>query len=307
MSPSKWQYLAIVGYMMQNPLTQYPKLNIPKQQQDEPGLDSSLVPHADHGFATYHGSGRLKGRKALITGGDSGIGAAVAFAFAAEGAQVTISYLPVEQSDADAVKAEIEQRLRGKIHLVPGDLISEKFSNALVDEANKRMGGLDVVVNNAGRQIACDNLTELPTEQLAKTFQVNFFSMVWVTKRALKYLKPGATIINTASVQAYTPSPTLVDYAASKAASVSFTKSMALQLAPSGIRVNAVAPGPVWTPLQPSYGQPMEKLIKFGQDTPLQRAGQPAEIAPAYVFLASQEASFITGEVIGATGGKLLP
>jgi len=289
---------------IQNPVTQYPVMEIPEQRQEEPGLDSSMIPHADHGFKTYKGSGRLKGRKALITGADSGIGAAVAFAFAAEGAQVTMSYLPVEQSDADAVKAEIEQRLKGKVYQLPGTLMDETYCRALVNSAHKKMGGLDIVVNNAARQLACDDITKISTEQLKDTFQTNFYSMVWITQESLRYLPAGATIINTTSIQAYTPSPTLIDYAATKAAISNFTKSLALQLAPKGIRVNGVAPGPIWTPLQPSYGQPLDHLTKFGQDTPLGRAGQPAELAGAYVFLASQESSYVTGQIIGVTGGR---
>ena len=289
---------------IQNPVTQYPVMEIPEQRQEEPGLDSSMIPHADHGFKTYKGSGRLKGRKALITGADSGIGAAVAFAFAAEGAQVTMSYLPVEQSDADAVKAEIEQRLKGKVYQLPGTLMDETYCRALVNSAHKKMGGLDIVVNNAARQLACDDITKISTEQLKDTFQTNFYSMVWITQESLRYLPAGATIINTTSIQAYTPSPTLIDYAATKAAISNFTKSLALQLAPKGIRVNGGAPGPIWTPLQPSYGQPLDHLTKFGQDTPLGRAGQPAELAGAYVFLASQESSYVTGQIIGVTGGR---
>lgn len=289
---------------MQNPVTQYPVMEIPEQRQDEPGLDSSMVPHADHGFKTYKGSGRLKGRKALITGADSGIGAAVAFAFAAEGAQVTMSYLPVEQSDADAVKSEIEQRLKGTVYQMPGTLMDETYCRALVNDAHKKMGGLDIIVNNAARQLSCDDITKISTEQLKDTFQTNFYSMVWITQEALRHLPAGATIINTTSIQAYTPSPTLIDYAATKAAIANFTKSLALQLAPKGIRVNGVAPGPIWTPLQPSYGQPLDHLTKFGQDTPLGRAGQPAELAGAYVYLASQESSYVTGQIIGVTGGR---
>lgn len=291
-------------YQMQNPVTQYPVMDIPEQRQDEPGLDSKMIPHADHGFKTYKGSGRLKGRKALITGADSGIGAAVAFALASEGADVTMSYLPEEQSDADAVKAEIEQRVKGTVHQLPGTLMDEMYCRALVARAHRLMDGLDIVVNNAARQLACDDITKITTEQLTSTFQTNFFSLFWVTQEALRFLKPGATVINTTSVQAFTPSPTLVDYAATKAAIANFTKSLALQLAPKGIRVNGVAPGPIWTPLQPSYGQPMDHLVKFGQNTPLGRAGQPAELAGAYVFLASQESSYVTGQIIGVTGGK---
>lgn len=289
---------------MQDPRAQYPTMDIPPQKQSEPGLDSALVPLADHGVATYQGSGRLKGRKALITGGDSGIGRAVAIAFAREGADVVISYLPSEQSDADDVIAAIEAA-GSKGVAVPGDLTDEAFGRGLPKQAAEALGGLDILINNAGKQIYNDDFSTLPTKQLVDTFTVNVFAMMWITQEALAYLPAGASIINTTSIQATQPSPGLLDYAATKGAITNFTRGLAQQLTPKGIRVNAVAPGPIWTPLQPSYGQSEEKLVKFGKDTPLGRAGQPAELAGVYVFLASQEASYISGEVIGVTGGKL--
>lgn len=289
---------------MQDPTKQYPSMDIPKQTQPEPGLDSQLKPLADHGAATYEGIGRLKGRKALITGGDSGIGRAVAIAYAREGADVAISYLSAEQSDADEVIKEIEKCGQKAIAL-PGDMTDEKFSRSMVNDAAGQLGGLDILVNNAGKQIFNDDITTLPSQQIIDTFTVNIIAMFWTVQEALKYLPPGGSIINTTSIQATQPSEGLLDYAATKGAITNFTRGLAQQLTPKGIRVNGVAPGPIWTPLQPSYGQSQEKLVKFGQDTPLGRAGQPAELAGVYVFLASQDASYISGEIIGITGGKL--
>lgn len=293
-------------HTMQDPTTQYPAMDIPEQRQDEPGLDVELKPLADHGQDSYVGSGRLEGRKALITGGDSGIGRAVAIAYAREGADVAINYLPSEQQDADEVVAQIEAAGRKAI-AIAGDISDEAFCKDLVEQAVAELEGLDILVNNAGKQVYVDDITQLSTAQLEKTFQTNVFAMFWLTKAALAHLPKGASIINTTSIQAYQPSDGLLDYAATKAAIANFTHGLAKQLAPKGIRVNAVAPGPIWTPLQPSYGQPMEKLTEFGKRTPLGRAGQPAELAPSYVFLASQESSYTTGEVIGVTGGQHLP
>lgn len=291
-------------YTMQDPVKQYPKIAPPKQHQPEPGLDSNMKPLADHGQQSYEGRERLNGRKALVTGGDSGIGRAVAIAFAREGADVAISYLPSEQTDADEVVKLIEQAGRKAVAL-PADLVDgESVAKKVVRDAAKALDGLDILVNNAGKQIYNDDITTLSSDQLEKTFTVNVFAMFWMSQAALKFIPKGGTIINTTSIQAYQPSEGLLDYAATKAAIANFTKGLAAQLASKGIRVNGVAPGPIWTPLQPSYGQPMEKLTKFGQDTPLGRAGQPAELASSYVFLASQESSYITGEIIGVTGGR---
>lgn len=290
---------------MQNPCSQYPVMDIPEQTQKEPGLDEKLIPKADHGFETYEGSGRLKGRKALITGGDSGIGRAVAYAFACEGADVVISYLPSEQTDADTLVKEVEKTGQ-KIVALPGDLSDESFARRLVNDAAEELDGLDILVNNAGKQIFNDDITTLPSQQIIDTFTVNIIAMFWLVQEAMNYLPKGGAIINTTSIQATQPSEGLLDYAATKGAITNFTKGLSQQLTPKGIRVNGVAPGPIWTPLQPSYGQSQEKLVKFGQDTPLGRAGQPAELASAYVFLASQEASYISGEIIGVTGGRPL-
>ena len=291
-------------YDMTDPRTQYKLADIPVQKQTEPGLESALVPVPNYGGDSYEGSGRLAGRKALITGGDSGIGRAVAVAFAREGADVAISFLPSEESDAEVVLTEIEAASR-KGSLIQGDLTEEAFARKLPHAAADALGGLDIVVNNAGKQIFMEDFQKLPTKQLTDTFTVNVFAMFWICQEALEYLKPGASIINTTSIQATQPSPGLVDYASTKGAIITFTKALAQTLTPEGIRVNAVAPGPIWTPLQPSYGQPEKKLVSFGKNTPLGRPGQPAELAPAYVFLASQESSYISGEVIGVTGGKL--
>lgn len=293
-------------YTMQDPAKQHPIMNIPKQVQPEPGLDAKLQPKADHGQDTYRGCDRLKNRKALITGGDSGIGRAVAIAFAREGADIVLNYLPDEEEDAAETIRLCRETGRQAV-ACPGDISSEVFCKELVMTAVDALGSIDILINNAGKQIYVEAIEDLPTEQLEKTFATNIFAMFWITKAALEHMPSGASIVNTTSIQAYQPSPGLLDYACTKAAIVAFTHGLAKQVAQKGIRVNAVAPGPVWTPLQPSYGQPMEKLTEFGQDTPLGRAGQPAELAPAFVFLASQEASYITGEVIGVTGGNHLP
>ena len=294
-------------YTMQNPTTQYPTAEvISKQNQPEPGLDEELKPFADHGEDTYRGAGRLKGRKALITGGDSGIGRAVAIAFAREGADVAISYLPEEKTDAEDVLLEIKSAEQKGIG-IPGDITDEATCKNIIETTVKELGGIDILVNNAGKQVFVENIEDLSSEQFEKTFKTNVFSMFWLSKAAIPHMPEGASIINTTSIQSYQPSPGLLDYASTKGAITSFTKSLAKMLADKGIRVNAVAPGPIWTPLQPSQGQPQEKLVEFGSDTPLGRPGQPAELAPTYVFLASQESSYITAEVIGVTGGNHLP
>lgn len=294
-------------YTMQDPTKQYPQPDIPADQtQPEPGLDAKLIPQADHGEKTYRGSGRLKGRKALITGGDSGIGRAVAIAYAREGADVVLSYLADEQIDADKVLESIIQEGQKAI-AIPGDISDENVCKTLIETAVDELGSIDILVNNAGKQVYIDDIAELTTDQFVKTYETNVFAMFWLCKYALPHMPAGSTIINTTSIQAYQPSPGLLDYASTKGAIVNFTKGLAQQLAPKGIRVNAVAPGPIWTPLQPSHGQPPEKLEKFGKSTPLGRAGQPAELAPSFVFLASQESSYTTGEVLGVTGGQLLP
>lgn len=293
-------------YKMQDPTKQYPGAGFPKQPQDAPGLAKDMTPKPDHGEDTYRGCDRLIGRKAIVTGGDSGIGRATAIAFAREGADVTIAYLPEEEPDAKEVLQLIEAAGR-KGYGVALDLSNEDNCKQLITTAVQNMGGLDILVNNAGKQQAVDDIQDLSTDQLVKTFETNVFAMYWLCKYALPHLPAGGTIINTTSIQAYQPSPTLLDYAATKAAIANFTHNFAQQVASKGIRVNGIAPGPIWTPLQPSGGQPQDKIPSFGEQVPLGRPGQPAELAPAYVFLASQESSYITGEIIGVTGGNHLP
>ena len=291
---------------MQDPTTKYPKPPFQEQQQPFPGLAGKMTPKPDHGERSYTGSGRLSGRKALITGGDPGMGRAAAIANAREGADVAINYLPDEEPDAKEVIALIQKEGRKGIAL-PGDLRDESFCEKLVEDAVKALGGLDILVNNAGRQQQAASLSDITSEAFDATMKTNIYAMFWLTKAALKHLQPGSCIIQTTSEQAYDPSENLVDYAITKAAGMNFTKSMAKQLGPKGIRVNGVAPGPIWTPLQVSGGATMEKLVKFGGDTPMGRPGQPAELASIYVQLADNSASFSTGQVYGAAGGSGQP
>lgn len=293
-------------YTFTNPAELYADIEPQKQHMAEPGLDADLSPRADLGEDTYRGTGRLTGRKALITGGDSGIGAATAIAFAREGADVAISYLPEEEEDASRI-AGILRDAGATVATLPGDLRDPAYCRALVRDAVAALGGLDILVNNGGKQVFRESLTDLTDEQFDDTFKTNVYAMFWITKAALEHLPAGSTIINTTSIQAYSPSDILVDYASTKATINAFTKGLAQQLAPKGIRVNAVAPGPIWTPLQPSDGQPQEKIDQFGEDTPLGRMGQPAELAPAYVFLASPESSYVIGETLNVNGGMPTP
>ena len=291
--------------MPEQPRT-YPSPPFARQDQPWPALACRMEPPPDHGEASYVGSGRLAGRKALITGGDSGIGRAVAIAYAREGADVAINYLPQEEEDARAVVALIEKAGRRAVAL-PGDLRDAAFCRQLVDTAVQRLGGLDILVNNAARQASFDSIADIADEHFDDVFKTNVYALFHVTKAALAHLTRGAAIINTSSVQAFDPSKELLDYAATKAAILSMTRSLAKQLGDKGIRVNAIAPGPYWTPLQLGGGQPMDKLVKFGAATPLGRPGQPAEIAGLYVLLASLDASFTTGNVWGSTGGETGP
>jgi NAD(P)-dependent dehydrogenase (short-subunit alcohol dehydrogenase family) len=293
-------------FTMQNPLTQYPQPEFEKQPQSPPGLAKAMKPQPDHGETSYKGFGRLAGRRALITGADSGIGRAVAIAFAREGADIVLNYLPSEEADAREVVGFIEQAGRKAIAL-PGDITDESFCKRLVSDAASQLGGLDILVNVAGKQHAVENIADITTEQFDATFRTNVYAMFWLCKAALPLMPAGATIINTTSIQSYQPSPSLLDYASTKAAITAFTHALAKQVVGKGIRVNAVAPGPIWTPLQPSGGQPQEKIPPFGSEAPMKRPGQPAELAPIYVVLASQESSFVTGEVYGVTGGNHLP
>jgi NAD(P)-dependent dehydrogenase (short-subunit alcohol dehydrogenase family) len=293
-------------FTMQDPTKQYPQPDFEKQPQPAPGLAKEMAPKPDHGEESYRGFGRLAGRRALITGADSGIGRAVAIAFAREGADVAMNYLAGEEADAREVIGLIEQAGRQAVAL-PGDISGESFCKSLIAGTVEKLGGLDILVNVAGKQQSVDEIADLSTEQFESTFRTNVFAMFWLCKFALPHMPAGATIINTTSIQSYQPSPHLLDYASTKGAITAFTHGLAKQVIGKGIRVNAVAPGPVWTPLQPSGGQPQEKLVKFGSEAPMKRPGQPAELAPIYVVLASQESSFVTGEVYGVTGGNHLP
>lgn len=287
----------------QDPTSQYPAPPFSEQPQEWPGLASEMDPRPDHGEESYRGSGRLEGRKALITGGDSGIGRAAAIAYAREGADVAINYLPEEESDAREVIELIEAEGRTAV-AIPGDIRDEAFCSELVETAVQQLGGLDILVNNAARQQWKPLITELSHDDFDATMKTNLYAMYWITQAAMPYLEAGAAIINTSSVVAYDPPKILLDYSMTKAAIIAFTKALAKQLGEKGIRVNAVAPGPFWTPLQPSGGQPQEAVQSFGEDTPLGRPGQPVELSGVYVLLASQESSFTTGNVYGAAGGS---
>jgi NAD(P)-dependent dehydrogenase (short-subunit alcohol dehydrogenase family) len=265
-----------------------------------------MQPRPDHGEQSYQGSGRLLGRKALITGGDSGMGRAAAIAFAREGADVAINYLPVEQPDADEVIGLIRQAGR-RGEAIPGDIREEAFCRELVERATQALSGLDILVSNAGRQQSRDSILDISTEQFDWTMKTNIYAPFWIIKYALPRLKPGSCIIATTSEQAYDPSPDLYDYAQTKAATMNFVKSLAKQLASRGIRVNGVAPGPVWTPLQISGGASPEKQKKFGSQTPLGRPGMPAELGGIYVLLADNQSSFATGQIYGSSGGAGQP
>lgn len=293
-------------YTLSHPTKLYADIKTHEQSQSGPGLDANLDDRADLGEKTYRGSGRLTGRKALITGGDSGIGGATAIAFAREGADVAISYLPEEEEDAQRITRLIEDAGRTAVAL-PGDLTDPEYCRSLVDDAVERLGGLDILVINGGKQQTGATIGELTDEQFDETFKTNVYAMFWITKAAVRHLQPGSTIINTSSIQAYQPSESLLDYATTKAAINTFAKALAQQLAPKGIRVNVVAPGPIWTPLQTAGGQPPEALPEFGEQTPLGRAGQPAELAPAFVYLASGESSYVTGATIHVNGGMPTP
>ncbi|HEY3561498.1 MAG TPA: SDR family oxidoreductase [Kribbella sp.] len=292
--------------MSTDPTTRYavPEQQAP-QDQPHPGRSGAMDPEPDYGEETYRGSGKLTGKRALVTGGDSGIGRAVALAFAREGADVMISHLEAEEEDARETCRLVTDAGRTAASLA-GDIQNEQHCQRLVDQCVQDLGGLDILVNNAAYQMSQEGIAAISTEQFDRVLKTNVYAMFWLCKAALPHLSAGSAIINTTSIQAYDPSPNLLDYATSKAAILNFTKGLAQELAPKGIRVNAVAPGPVWTPLIPAT-MPAEKVGEFGADTPLGRAGQPAELAPLYVFLASDDSTYITGERIGATGGRPLP
>lgn len=290
---------------MQHPTEKYYNDKFPKQYQEPPAVQREMDVVPDCGEESYVGSGKLKGRKALVTGGDSGIGRAAAIAYAREGADVAINYLPVEQPDAEEVQKLIEAEGR-KAVLIPGDLSDEAFCRDLVKKAHDELGGLDLLALVAGRQQAFNSIEDIPSDEVRKTYEVNVFSLYWMVQEALPYLPEGASIITTSSIEAYNPAPQLLTYSPTKAAIKGFTQATAKQLASKGIRVNSVAPGPIWTPLQISGGQLEEAIPEFGQSTPptpMNRAGQPAELAGVYVFLASEDASYVTGQIYGVTGG----
>jgi NAD(P)-dependent dehydrogenase (short-subunit alcohol dehydrogenase family) len=294
------------AHPMQDPVIKYPKPPFKRQSQPWPGLAGKMEPKPDHGETSYKGSGRLEGRKVLITGGDSGMGRAAAIAYAREGADVAINYYPDEEPDAQEVLELIKDAGRNGV-LIPGDLRDEAFCQKLIADAVKGLGGLDVLICNAARQQAHDSIEDITSEAFDATMKTNIYAPFWMIKAALPHLKPGASIIATTSEQAYDPSPDLYDYAQTKAATMNYVKSLAKQLGPKGIRVNGVAPGPIWTPLQVSGGASMEKLEKFGSQTVFKRPGQPAELASIYVQLAANDASFTTGAVYGASGGAGQP
>jgi len=287
---------------MQDPRKQYPQPPFPRQPQPVPGEAGKMDPVPDHGETSYRGSGKLVGRKALVTGGDSGIGRAAAIAYAREGADVAISYLPSEAADAAQVIQLIEAEGRKAIDL-PGDVTDESWCRDLVAQAVEKLGGLDILVINAGRQQYREDISQVTSEDFDKTLKTNLYALHWIAQAAVPHLPAGASVITTASIQAYDPSAILLDYATTKAGIVAYTKALSKQLMEKGIRANVVAPGPFWTALQSSGGQPQEAVTKFGEQTPFGRPGQPVEIAPVYVLLAGQEGSYITGEVYGVTGG----
>lgn len=287
-----------------NPVEAGPKPPYPEQQQEPPGIEAEMRPKPDYGEQSYKGFGRLTGRAAIITGGDSGIGRAVALAFAREGADVIISYLNEDQDAQEIVQAVKDSGRTGIA--VPGDIGDEAHCRQLIERAMSEFGRVDILVNNAAFQMSHNSITEFPSDEIERVFRTNVFAMFYLCKAAVPHMQPGSTIINTTSIQAYQPSPNLLHYAATKAAIANFTKGLSQELGPKGIRVNGVAPGPVWTPLI-VMSMPQESVKSFGQQTPEERAAQPAELAPAYVFLASDESRYITGEIIGVTGGGLLP
>ena len=292
---------------VQDPKRKDPKKQGAKPQFSQkkikvPGLEREMSPKADHGEESYEGLGRLKDRAALITGGDSGIGRAIAIAYAREGADVLISYLPEEKEDGEETARWVEMAGRRAVK-VPGDIRKERHCQALVDRAFKEFGKLDVLVNNAGFQMSHDRIEDFTPEEFDRTFKTNIYAMFWLSKAAMPRMKAGSAIINTASIQSFDPSPNLLAYAATKGTIVNFTKGLSKMAMQQGVRVNAVAPGPVWTPLIPST-MPKEKVKSFGEHTLFERPAQPVEIAPVFVFLASNESRFVTGEVYGITGGQ---
>ncbi|HLL41208.1 MAG: SDR family oxidoreductase [Actinomycetota bacterium] len=294
-------------HAQQDPTTQYPQPPYAEQDQRDqhPGLESEMQPRPDYGEETYKGSGKLEGKKAIITGGDSGIGRAVALAFAREGADVLISYLEEEEPDAQETAQVVEDAGRKAVK-VPGDVSEESQCQEIVQKAVEEFGQIDVLVNNAAHQMTVGGITDIPTDLLDRTFKTNIYAMFWLCAAALPHMQPGGSIINVCSIQAYQPSPTLLPYSSTKGAIISFTKGLAQEVVQYGLRANSVAPGPVWTPIIPA-SMPGETVSQFGGTSPMGRPAQPAELAPAFVFLASQESSYVNGETLGVTGGMPLP
>lgn len=288
-----------------DPRQRYPQPPFPRQPQPAPGLAQKMEPEPDHGEDTYTGHGKLTGRKVLITGGDSGIGRAAAIALGREGAEITLNYLESEQSDADDVKSLLEKD-GVRIHQLPGDLTDAAFCRHLVQNAREGMGGLDTLIVNAAKQKRQDDVDAITDEQFDQTMKTNVYAMFWMTQEALDVIPPGGTIITVTSTQGFDPAPHLLDYATTKFAIRGFTQALSQAAIQKGIRVNGIAPGPFWTPLQSSGGQTQDKIEEFGASTPMGRPGQPAELGPAFVFLASNDSSYMTGEILGATGGKLI-
>jgi len=291
----------------QDPTQQYPQPEYPEQDQRDqhPGLEREMQPEPDYGYETYRGTGRLDGKAAVITGGDSGIGRAVALAFAREGADVLISYLEDEEPDATETARVVEDAGKRAVK-VPGDIAEESRCQRVVDEAVRQFGRIDVLVNNAAHQMTVEGIADVSSELLDRTFKTNIYAMFWLVKAALPHMPEGGSIINVASIQAYQPSPTLLPYSSTKGAIVTFTKGLAQEVVQYGLRANTVAPGPVWTPIIPA-SMPGDTVSQFGGTSPMGRPAQPAELAPAFVFLASQESSFVNGETLGVTGGQPLP
>ena len=291
----------------QDPTQQHQQPPYPEQDQRDqhPGLEQKMQPGPDYGYESYRGHGRLEGKKAVITGGDSGIGRAVALAFAREGADVLISYLEAEESDADETARVVEDAGRKAVK-VPGDIAEEAECRRVVERAVEEFGQIDVLVNNAAHQMTVDGISDVSTELLDRTFKTNIYAMFWLVKAALPHMREGGSIINVASIQAYQPSPPLLPYASTKGAIITFTKGLAMEVVQYGLRANSVAPGPVWTPIIPA-SMPGDTVSQFGGTSPMGRPAQPAELAPAFVFLASGESSFVNGETLGVTGGQPLP
>lgn len=289
-------------HTQQDPTQQYPEQD---QRHQHPGFEGEMQPEPDYGYDTYRGHGRLEGKKAIITGGDSGIGRAVALAFAREGADVLISYLSEEEPDALETVRVVEEAGKRAIK-APADISEESQCQAIVQRAVDEFGQIDVLVNNAAHQMTVSGIADVDSELLDRTFKTNIYAMFWLVKAALPHMPEGGSIINVASIQAYQPSPTLLPYSSTKGAILTFTKGLAQEVVQYGLRANTVAPGPVWTPIIPA-SMPGDTVSQFGGTSPMGRPAQPAELAPAFVFLASQESSFVNGETLGVTGGQPLP